>query len=178
MGSASARYYAYIWLPFCIQLQNIRGFRLLLLAPPGVEHDRDRFNIRHVSRRRCRWCSNRMCGEAGAGKPITSDIITQTVPVMGAIMVNPGLDKCLLVKSWGAGGAWGFPRGKIAQDETDLQCAQREVSYVCHPTPYRTRAVTAVLVTPYAAPLATSLPKNEMDLQYVRRKTGLCVPPA
>lgn len=46
---------------------------------------------------------------------------------MGAIMLNPGLDKCLLVKSWGSNGAWGFPRGKISKDEADADCARREV---------------------------------------------------
>lgn len=100
--------------------------------------------------------------------------ITQTVPVMGAIMVNPGLDKCLLVKSWGAAGAWGFPRGKIAQDETDLQCAQREVSCVCHPTPYRTQAVTTVLVTPCAVLLVTSLPKTRWTCSICGPRRG-CV---
>jgi ADP-ribose pyrophosphatase YjhB (NUDIX family) len=51
----------------------------------------------------------------------------QSVPVMGAIMLNPALDKCLLVKSWGSNGAWGFPRGKISKDEADADCARREV---------------------------------------------------
>ena len=46
---------------------------------------------------------------------------------MGAIMLNPALDKCLLVKSWGSNGAWGFPRGKISKDEADADCARREV---------------------------------------------------
>ena len=52
---------------------------------------------------------------------------------MGAIMLSPGLDKCLLVKSWGANGAWGFPRGKIAPNETDAECAVREVGPGCKP---------------------------------------------
>ena len=46
---------------------------------------------------------------------------------MGAIMLSPSMDKCLLVKSWGSNGAWGFPRGKIATAETDAECAVREV---------------------------------------------------
>lgn len=51
----------------------------------------------------------------------------QVIPVMGAIMLNPGLDKCLLVKSWGANGNWSFPRGKINPNESDIDCAAREV---------------------------------------------------
>ena len=51
----------------------------------------------------------------------------QAVPVMGAIMLSPELDKCLLVRSWGPQGAWGFPRGKINPAETDIHCAAREV---------------------------------------------------
>ena len=62
---------------------------------------------------------------AGDAEPKNS--FPQTVPVMGAIMLSPGLDKCLLVKSWGSNGAWGFPRGKIATAETDAECAVREV---------------------------------------------------
>lgn len=51
----------------------------------------------------------------------------QVIPVMGAIMLNPTLDKCLLVKSWGSNGSWGFPRGKINPAEADIECAAREV---------------------------------------------------
>ena len=46
---------------------------------------------------------------------------------MGAIMLNAAMDKCLLVKSWGSNGAWGFPRGKISTGEADIDCARREV---------------------------------------------------
>lgn len=48
---------------------------------------------------------------------------------MGAIMLNPAMDKCLLVKSWGSNGAWGFPRGKISTGEADVDCARREVGH-------------------------------------------------
>ena len=51
----------------------------------------------------------------------------QGVPVMGAILLNPDMTKCLLVRGFHAAAAWGFPRGKIAKDETDAQCAIREV---------------------------------------------------
>jgi hypothetical protein len=35
------------------------------------------------------------------------------VPVFGAIMVNPAMDKCLMVKGWKSGASWGFPKGKV-----------------------------------------------------------------
>ncbi|KAJ1982335.1 mRNA-decapping enzyme subunit 2 [Dimargaris verticillata] len=49
------------------------------------------------------------------------------VPVCGAILLNPTLDRCLLVKGWSARASWGFPRGKINQDEPEAACAVREV---------------------------------------------------
>lgn len=49
------------------------------------------------------------------------------VPVRGAIILNPTMDKCLLVKGWKKGASWSFPRGKINKDEDDLVCAIREV---------------------------------------------------
>ncbi|OZJ05668.1 hypothetical protein BZG36_01408 [Bifiguratus adelaidae] len=49
------------------------------------------------------------------------------VPVCGAIILTEGLDKCLLVKGWSSKSAWGFPKGKINQDEEDDLCAAREV---------------------------------------------------
>lgn len=50
------------------------------------------------------------------------------VPTCGAILLNPQLTKCLMVKGWGPGATWGFPKGKIAKGETPEQCAAREVS--------------------------------------------------
>jgi mRNA-decapping enzyme subunit 2 len=35
------------------------------------------------------------------------------VPVYGAILLNPALDKCLMVKGWKPGASWGFPKGKV-----------------------------------------------------------------
>lgn len=51
----------------------------------------------------------------------------QEVPTCGAAMLNPDMTKVLLVQGWGKGGKWGFPKGKIAKDETELQAAVREV---------------------------------------------------
>lgn len=51
----------------------------------------------------------------------------QGVPVMGAVLLDPSLRKCLLVKGYAAHSAWGFPRGKVAKGEADASCAIREV---------------------------------------------------
>ncbi len=53
--------------------------------------------------------------------------ILQGIPVMGAIMLNPAMDKCLLVRGWGSHASWGFPRGKVNEAEPDASCAIREV---------------------------------------------------
>ena len=52
----------------------------------------------------------------------------QAVPVMGAILLNAAMDKCLLVRGFKEHASWGFPRGKLAKDETDVECAVREVN--------------------------------------------------
>ncbi|KAL8967958.1 MAG: hypothetical protein Q9183_002688, partial [Haloplaca sp. 2 TL-2023] len=49
------------------------------------------------------------------------------VPVRGAIMLNEDMDEVVLVKGWKKGANWSFPRGKINKDESDLDCAMREV---------------------------------------------------
>ncbi|KAL8730351.1 MAG: hypothetical protein Q9166_004116 [cf. Caloplaca sp. 2 TL-2023] len=49
------------------------------------------------------------------------------VPVRGAIMLNEDMDQVILVKGWKKGANWSFPRGKINKDESDLDCAVREV---------------------------------------------------
>ncbi|KAL8712129.1 MAG: hypothetical protein Q9220_003563 [cf. Caloplaca sp. 1 TL-2023] len=49
------------------------------------------------------------------------------VPVRGAILLNEALDEVVLVKGWKKGANWSFPRGKINKDESDLDCAIREV---------------------------------------------------
>lgn len=50
-----------------------------------------------------------------------------SVPVCGAILLNEALDKVLLVKGWAKRASWTFPKGKINQEESDLNCAIREV---------------------------------------------------
>ncbi|KAI0726156.1 pyrophosphatase DCP2 [Fomitopsis betulina] len=49
------------------------------------------------------------------------------VPVCGAIMLNETWDKCVLVKGWKSSAGWGFPKGKINQEEPRPRCAVREV---------------------------------------------------
>lgn len=50
-----------------------------------------------------------------------------SVPVGGLIILNPELDKCVMVKGYKSGSAWGFPKGKINKDEPEMSCATREV---------------------------------------------------
>ncbi len=47
------------------------------------------------------------------------------IPVCGCIILNPAMTKVVLVCEW-SGKTWMFPRGKINQNETELQCAIRE----------------------------------------------------
>ncbi|KAG8852340.1 mRNA-decapping enzyme subunit 2 [Serendipita sp. 411] len=49
------------------------------------------------------------------------------VPVCGAIILNEACDKVVLVKGWKNSAGWGFPKGKINQNEATIACARREV---------------------------------------------------
>ncbi|XP_023336993.1 m7GpppN-mRNA hydrolase isoform X2 [Eurytemora carolleeae] len=49
------------------------------------------------------------------------------VPTYGAIILNTKMDKVLLVQGFYARSSWGFPKGKINQDEEPHICAAREV---------------------------------------------------
>ena len=51
----------------------------------------------------------------------------QTIPTMGAILLDPAMEKCLLVRGWSKAAGWGFPKGKISKEEADGACAAREV---------------------------------------------------
>ena len=57
----------------------------------------------------------------------------QTVPTMGAIVLDPTLEKVLLVRGIASHHGWGFPKGKIAMGEADHECAIREVSHAILP---------------------------------------------
>jgi mRNA-decapping enzyme subunit 2 len=52
------------------------------------------------------------------------------IPVCGCIMLNPEMTKVLLVCSW-KGKSWGFPRGKINENEEPIACAIRESFEEC-----------------------------------------------
>jgi len=49
------------------------------------------------------------------------------VPTYGAIILNTFMDKVLLVQGFWAKSSWGFPKGKINQNEEPHICAAREV---------------------------------------------------
>jgi mRNA-decapping enzyme subunit 2 len=50
-----------------------------------------------------------------------------SVPCAGAVLLNPEMDKVILVKGMGKGSSWGFPKGKINDGEKISTCAAREV---------------------------------------------------
>lgn len=51
----------------------------------------------------------------------------QTVPTYGAILLSEGLTHVLLVKSYWTKTTWGFPKGKVNEEEDPVHCAIREV---------------------------------------------------
>ena len=51
----------------------------------------------------------------------------QAVPTFGAIILNTFLDKVLLVQGFWAKASWGFPKGKVNENEPPHICAAREV---------------------------------------------------
>ena len=48
------------------------------------------------------------------------------IPVYGVILLNKKLTKCLMVTPYG-GTSWTFPKGKVNEGESPLDCAVREV---------------------------------------------------
>ncbi|XP_035523905.1 m7GpppN-mRNA hydrolase [Morone saxatilis] len=49
------------------------------------------------------------------------------VPTYGAIILDESLEKVLLVQGYLAKSGWGFPKGKVNEDEAPHDCAVREV---------------------------------------------------
>ncbi|XP_042909269.2 m7GpppN-mRNA hydrolase, partial [Parasteatoda tepidariorum] len=49
------------------------------------------------------------------------------VPTYGAILLDQNLDNVLLVQSYYSKASWGFPKGKVNEDEKPYHCAIREV---------------------------------------------------
>lgn len=54
----------------------------------------------------------------------------QSVPTYGAILLSDDMSHVLLVQSFWAKSSWGFPKGKVNQDEDPCHCAVREVSVI------------------------------------------------
>lgn len=50
-----------------------------------------------------------------------------SVPTYGAILLTTDLKHVLLVQSYWAKSSWGFPKGKVNENEDPLHCAIREV---------------------------------------------------
>lgn len=50
-----------------------------------------------------------------------------SVPTYGAILLNEDMTKVLLVQSYFERTSWGFPKGKVNEDEDPVKCAVREV---------------------------------------------------
>ena len=48
------------------------------------------------------------------------------LPANGVILLNPGLDKVLLVQEFGFKKRWGFPKGAAEKGESQKECAARE----------------------------------------------------
>jgi len=49
------------------------------------------------------------------------------VPTNGAIILDESMRNVLLVQGFWAKTSWGFPKGKVVEDESEAHCAQREV---------------------------------------------------
>nr|CAG4650221.1 EOG090X07NG [Sida crystallina] len=51
----------------------------------------------------------------------------QAVPTYGAILLNENMTHVLLVQGFWSKNSWGFPKGKVNEDEDPARCAVREV---------------------------------------------------
>ena len=51
----------------------------------------------------------------------------QMIPTSGAIILNEDLTQVLLCRGWKSGSSWGFPKGKMNEEEPMDLCAIREV---------------------------------------------------
>lgn len=87
------------------------------------------------------------------------------VPVRGAIMLNQDMTHAVLVKGWKKGAKWSFPRGKINKEETDLDCAVREV---WEETGYDLRAANLVLSEEKMKHITVTMREQSMMLYVFR----------
>lgn len=51
----------------------------------------------------------------------------KAVPTCGAALLNDQMDHLVIVRGWGRDGRWGFPKGKLSKNESEIDCAIREV---------------------------------------------------
>lgn len=49
------------------------------------------------------------------------------MPTYGAIIVDPSYEHILLVQGFYSRESWGFPKGKVQENESPIKCAIREV---------------------------------------------------
>lgn len=87
------------------------------------------------------------------------------VPVRGAIMLDQDMTHAVLVKGWKKGAKWSFPRGKINNMETDLDCAVREV---WEETGYDLREADLVLTEEEMKKITVTMREQSMMLYVFR----------
>lgn len=54
-------------------------------------------------------------------------VFKHAVPTNGAIILDESMRNVLLVQGFWTKASWGFPKGKVVEDESEAHCAQREV---------------------------------------------------
>ena len=54
-------------------------------------------------------------------------VFKHAVPTNGAIILDETMQYVLLVQGFWAKASWGFPKGKVFEEESEAKCAQREV---------------------------------------------------
>lgn len=54
-------------------------------------------------------------------------VFKHAVPTNGAIILDESMRNVLLVQGFWAKASWGFPKGKIIEEESEARCAIREV---------------------------------------------------
>lgn len=97
----------------------------------------------------------------------------KNVPVMGSILLDQNMQRVLLVKGWKNSSCWGFPRGKIHKNETDAQCAVREVCLLPRPSCCLMLFVDYRLTVGLTRSLKTCGQKGFFYRHYVRMRTRL-----
>ena len=100
------------------------------------------------------------------------------IPVYGCILLSPDMKKILLVCNW-KGKSWGFPKGKVNENETPLNCALRETFEECgfDPTPH-TRAEDSIVDVQDTKKttlfIATNVPESTAFSPQTRKEISKC----